>query len=108
MSLDTAHPDPQPGRLAAREVRRRLQHERASRLAQLTAFADAGHDPGDALVVAQKASIDRVLKDITAAVERLDQGGYGVCQVCGRPIPLERLEILPYARCCVGCQRRTA
>jgi RNA polymerase-binding transcription factor DksA len=31
---------------------------------------------------------------------------FGRCEECGRPIAKGRLEVLPYARCCLGCARR--
>ncbi len=41
---------------------------------------------------------ERELHDIEDALRRLDDGTYGKCDVCGRPIPDERLEALPTAR----------
>lgn len=38
------------------------------------------------------------------AMARLDDGTYGLCEGCGRPIPAERLEIFPSATSCVSCQ----
>ena len=38
------------------------------------------------------------LADVEHALARLDAGTYGVCEECGRPIPLARLKILPWAR----------
>jgi RNA polymerase-binding transcription factor DksA len=46
-----------------------------------------------------------VLSDVEAALERMDQGRYGLCQVCARPIPLERLTVVPQARYCGRCPR---
>ena len=40
----------------------------------------------------------RELRDIDDALRRLDDGTYGLCVVCGRPIPDERLEANPTAR----------
>lgn len=40
------------------------------------------------------------------ALRRLRRGTYGICEDCGRPIAKERLEVLPQAARCVGCQRR--
>ncbi|MDQ1014281.1 TraR/DksA C4-type zinc finger protein [Streptomyces afghaniensis] len=54
----------------------------------------------------QRGAIEQALKEIDAAFARLEQGTYGICQGCGRSIPVERLEILPYARCWVPCQLR--
>ncbi|HEX5594947.1 MAG TPA: TraR/DksA C4-type zinc finger protein [Micromonosporaceae bacterium] len=39
------------------------------------------------------------------ALTRLDEGTYGLCEGCGAPIPLERLEIFPSATSCVKCQQ---
>lgn len=43
------------------------------------------------------------LAQIAAARARLDAGTYGICEVCGRPVPAERLAARPTARTCVGC-----
>ena len=45
---------------------------------------------------------------IEAALERLDEGRYGICADCGEPIPAGRLEIIPYATHCVACQQAQA
>ncbi|HVH64698.1 MAG TPA: hypothetical protein VM674_01585 [Candidatus Acidoferrum sp.] len=42
------------------------------------------------------------LDQINRALERIDQGTYGVSEVSGKPIPKERLEALPYATTLVG------
>jgi DnaK suppressor protein len=47
-----------------------------------------------------------LLLAITAALDRLDAGTFGRCEQCGKEIPRERLEAVPYARCCVACQKR--
>ena len=44
------------------------------------------------------------LEDVTRAFEKLDSGAYGACEVCGEPIPDERLEAVPAARNCVEHQ----
>lgn len=38
------------------------------------------------------------------ALERIESGEYGQCTECGDPIGLARLEVLPEADLCVGCQ----
>ncbi|MEY2753720.1 MAG: hypothetical protein RJB65_78 [Actinomycetota bacterium] len=40
---------------------------------------------------------------VDAALERIAEGTYGQCTVCHRPIPGERLEVLPWAATCVPC-----
>jgi DnaK suppressor protein len=44
------------------------------------------------------------IEDIDSALARIDAGGYGVCQQCGKPIPRERLRALPQAALCVACK----
>jgi len=40
-------------------------------------------------------------RDVLRALEKLDEGTYGSCDVCGTPIPEGRLEVLPAAVLCV-------
>ncbi|MEU0008068.1 TraR/DksA C4-type zinc finger protein [Streptomyces sp. NPDC006314] len=109
MSLDSARAGSAVERLSASEALQHLEHERGARLAQLQAVAEAsgGAPQAEGLQVMQRGAIEQALKEIDAAFARLQQGTYGICQRCGRSIPVERLEILPYARCCVPCQQRT-
>jgi DnaK suppressor protein len=51
-------------------------------------------------------SADQVLGDIDAALKRIDDGTYGMCEVCGRPIGEERLEARPWATLCIDDQRK--
>jgi DnaK suppressor protein len=37
---------------------------------------------------------------------RLEQGTYGICEVCGKEIPKERLRVMPYSTCCITCQEQ--
>lgn len=45
-----------------------------------------------------------VLNQVNSALERLDDGTYGTCQRCNRPINPERLEAFPYVAYCIECQ----
>src|SRR5262245_30659848 len=49
--------------------------------------------------------VDRVNR-ITAALERLDEGAYGVCVECGEKIAPARLQVMPEVLTCVRCQDR--
>lgn len=44
-----------------------------------------------------------LLADVTRALDKFDEGSYGICDRCGVAIPPERLEILPWAVLCVRC-----
>ncbi len=46
----------------------------------------------------------RRLNLIESALARIPNGHYGVCMKCGARIPNERLEAIPYALLCIGCQ----
>lgn len=46
-----------------------------------------------------------VLRDIDAALQRIEDGTYGVCARCGKPIGEERLEAMPYVTKCIDCKR---
>lgn len=46
------------------------------------------------------------LREMMAARERLHTPDYGVCADCGGDIPYVRLEVMPIATRCVGCQSR--
>jgi DnaK suppressor protein len=67
--------------------------------------------PEDAQVVTDRMTSDtihRILEEDAVraehARERIAEGGYGVCEDCGRKIAPERLEALPEATRCVSCQ----
>jgi DnaK suppressor protein len=49
---------------------------------------------------------EEVLHAIDAALQRIEDGTYGVCPSCGKPIPEERLRAIPYAKYCIDCQRK--
>jgi DnaK suppressor protein len=56
-------------------------------------------------------SLERVLARTDRAVAKLDDGSYGMCDVCSDPIPSGRLRALPDAVLCLRCaesQRRTS
>ena len=44
------------------------------------------------------------LRQIDAALGRMADGEYGICDECGKKIPKVRLKALPYARLCLECQ----
>ena len=47
----------------------------------------------------------QVLYQIDDALKRLDDGSFGICQQCNKPITLSRLRAVPYASMCIECQR---
>jgi DnaK suppressor protein len=47
----------------------------------------------------------RLLRDVVAALQKIDDGSFGNCERCGEVIGDKRLEALPFARYCIDCQR---
>lgn len=94
------------GLLTEAHVGHRRQYEDNEALAtSLTADTDedAGRDREVARLAADRAR--EAIADVEHALGRLDDGTYGSCETCGRPIPFERLEAIPQARHCVACPR---
>ncbi|MEP7092044.1 MAG: TraR/DksA C4-type zinc finger protein [Nocardioidaceae bacterium] len=107
------------------EPRRALADERVAaqgRLAALTgdyagiveasrdSNADDEHDPEGATIAFERSQVRSLvattrahLAELEAALQRLEDGTYGVCERCGRPIGTERLEARPTARTHVRC-----
>lgn len=50
----------------------------------------------------------RTLREIDAALARIEAGNYGVCDLCAISIPRARLEALPWAHLCVNCAESCA
>lgn len=45
-----------------------------------------------------------LLEQVETALDRIHAGSYGICDSCGKPINIERLDALPWATRCVDCQ----
>jgi DnaK suppressor protein len=72
--------------------------------------ADDEHDPEGSTIAFERSQvvtlIDQArerLDQVAAAVQRVHDGTYGVCESCGAQIPDGRLEARPVARTCVAC-----
>ena len=48
-------------------------------------------------------SEEDVLKEIEAAIKRIEDGDYGQCKDCGTKVPKSRLDAIPYTAQCVRC-----
>ena len=56
--------------------------------------------------LALSASATQAVDEIDRALSRMDNGGYGICERCGRKIAVARLEALPFAALCIECKSR--
>lgn len=72
------------------------------------------HDTGDESVADLLADVNisvvgrliQELRDVEAALERINMGSYGICEDCGITIPFTRLSAYPTARRCTADQER--
>jgi DnaK suppressor protein len=107
-----------------KQLRQALESERDELLGQVSdleaeadvsrwrdgGFDDDPADSGSANLERDRAQslsghARRMLVQVEAALGRLDEGTYGVCENCGSPIERDRLEALPYATLCMECKR---
>ena len=97
----------------ARQLRSKLDELRAQQAEHWQEVA-ADPVPDDSYALASQTLLEDLtidalererllLSEIEHALERIEQGEYGVCEGCGADIPPRRLEALPWARFCVPC-----
>ena len=48
---------------------------------------------------------EEMLRAMDEALQRIDDGTFGQCQTCGKPIRKTRLKAIPHASLCINCQR---
>ncbi|HXG76476.1 MAG TPA: TraR/DksA C4-type zinc finger protein [Gaiellaceae bacterium] len=90
-----------------------VNHDRS----QVEEAGDLASGPGDHLAdtatdtfireldVGLEENAEHLLEEVEAALRRIEEGSFGRCEACGRPIAPERLEAVPYARLCLEDKR---
>lgn len=69
--------------------------------------ADEGTDDFDRTITLEVTSKEfDILRQIDRALEKIDEGTYGVCDITGEDIPVARLEAIPYASMTVKAQEK--
>jgi DnaK suppressor protein len=58
--------------------------------------------------LALESRLHSLLDEVEHALAKFEEGTYGSCDACGKPIGLERLEALPQAHLCLNCKAREA
>jgi RNA polymerase-binding transcription factor DksA len=113
-----------------RRVRELLEAERQLALGRLAALtgdfnevvaasrdsnADDEHDPEGATIAFERSQVAALvlqvqghLAEVEAAIQRLEDGTYGICERCGQPIAKARLEARPAASTCIRCASATS
>jgi len=97
----------------AEEVRSSMSAQKA---AQVVARLDIPSDEGDLSqqhheewIFLNRNTIEmKLLREISAALRRIDHDDYGICLECSEPISPKRLDAVPWARYCVTCQELIA
>ncbi|MDZ7611238.1 MAG: TraR/DksA C4-type zinc finger protein [Candidatus Moranbacteria bacterium] len=51
-------------------------------------------------------SLEKDFKNIESALEKMEQGTYGICENCDEEIPVERLKVYPAAKDCITCKQK--
>jgi DnaK suppressor protein len=67
---------------------------------------DASEAFEQAKELALRQNAQKLLSQVQDALERFEQGTYGVCERCGAEIDPARLKALPYVSLCLRCQQR--
>ena len=102
--------------MAQSDIKEQLEQKLATlqgRLASIKKDVTQAH-AGDSAEQAQERENDEVvdvignetaqsIRDLQAALSRLEEGAYGLCEACGEEIAPARLEAIPEATRCVNC-----
>lgn len=96
------------------DIKARIQEELGQKIAEdIDSVLGPALDEGDLSSLEIDRDVDygvltlytKTLKNINQALERLEEGTYGICEECGRQIGEKRLQAMPFALYCVDCQR---
>jgi DnaK suppressor protein len=97
-----------------KELERRIAQEIEEKVAEdIKAKLGSTLDEGDLSSAEESRHVDfgiltmysETLKDIRQALNKLEKDIYGYCEECGQEIDRRRLEVMPFTRYCIACQR---
>jgi len=102
------------------DIKKRLEDQRAALLAEAGETISGGLKPdkenyadlGDQasaetdrnLLLRLRGREQKLIKKIDEAVKRIDDGTFGICEVCGEKITLKRLQARPVTTLCIDCK----
>jgi DnaK suppressor protein len=100
-------------------VKQRLEEELQETRAELERLEEKlrveveyGLGEGDPIIyeremnMALRRRARRKVKALEEALQRFQEGTYGICERCGRQIDVQRLEVMPQARLCIECAQQ--
>lgn len=74
---------------------------------------DVGDEIDDVVQTVEKelkfdisATEKNILNEIEVALKKIENGKYGICELCKKPIEPKRLKAIPYSRYCIDCQKK--
>jgi DnaK suppressor protein len=101
------------------DLKQRLQQELDETLAEIARLderlegkGDYGLGKGDPgiyeweMCLALKQRAQSKMRSLETALQMADEGGYGICEVCQKPIDPARLAIVPETRRCINCAQK--
>jgi RNA polymerase-binding transcription factor DksA len=101
------------------DLKQRLQQELDETLSEIAKLnerlegkGDYGLGKGDPSIyewemcLALKQRAESKARSLEVALRKADQGDYGICEVCGKPIDPARLAILPHTKRCIDCAQK--
>ena len=91
-----------------------LHEENPGSMEDETQEIPSDNHPGDVATITLDREIDytleeneeRQIAEIDTALQRIEDGTFGMCASCGQPIGAERLEAVPYTTQCIDCKRK--
>ena len=83
----------------------------ADGVAELSSYEDHPADMASETFEREKdfaleENVEATLAKVKAALAKIEKGNYGICDLCSQPIKAARLQAMPFATLCVGCQSR--
>jgi DnaK suppressor protein len=85
-------------------------HEADNRGAQFPEYGDKPDENAQEIsdfstTVATQSILEKSLNDINSALDRIENGTYGICKYCHSPINEKRLVARPTAGACISCKK---
>lgn len=65
----------------------------------------ASHETDRNFLLRVKDRERKLISKINEALKRIDDGSFGVCELCGEQIGEKRLEVRPVTTCCIECKK---